>query len=718
MPYYLFVAEKPSVMKEVKSTYEKHYDELRERIGLIDFVALSGHVCCYYEPDQYDAWKGKKWREIPLPMIPGQFKVGKLPDPRAARIVEDIRTRMKPGKYDGIIVGTDSDTEGNGIYYLISEYLHLEKIPTMRFFETSMTEKDILRSLNSLTDFYRNPRDVNMTRHYIARSQFDWLVGMNATRAATLRLGDLYRIGRVKAPTIKLVYDNCAAIDGFTPSTVFQVKVIYEAGFSGILVDENREPVSWEKKEDALKKLNNLMAYPKIAKITSLERKKTATAAPQLYTLTAIQKEAGKELKLNPEKTMETIESLYLKHLVSYPRTEGAYISSAKAESFPELLETVSKIPRFADTVSKVTPADISRTARDPRVVNDEKLKGASHDALLPTEKHADYGKLSPSEIQVYEMICKRFLAQFLPKKTEEKTILFAKIGDTCFKSAGTTVLDSGWTVLYPAKRSGEEIPAGLASEDTLNVKEYSIHEKTSKAPERFTTASLVGAMENISRYIEDKDLKKVMSEAKGLGTPATRSAIVSEIAKTGYIRLEGKEEKIFITDKGKSYVEALSGFSILDPAAAAGWEELFQQVRKGEMPLESAQDKTLAYVRTFVKEISGIDAAPAAQARPENILPDCSCPYCGGTVRVLPWGYACENSRTKSCRFAVNGFDGKIKAKDAVRLINKGSTNLIKGIGKSTKDGKPYDAYLILNPKGSAYVTALKFPEKSSQRR
>ena len=325
--------------------------------------------------------------------------------------------------------------------------------------------------------------------------------------------------------------------------------------------------------------------------------------------------------------------------------------------------------------------------AQDPRVVNDEKLKGASHDALLPTEKHADYGKLSPSEIQVYEMICKRFLAQFLPKKTEEKTILFAKIRDTCFKSAGTTVLDPGWTVLYPAKRSGEEIPAGLASEDTLNVKEYSIHEKTSKAPERFTTASLVGAMENISRYIEDKDLKKVMSEAKGLGTPATRSAIVSEIAKTGYIRLEGKEEKIYITDMGKSYVDALSGFSILDPAAAAGWEDLFQQVRKGEMPLESAQAKTLDYVRTFVKEISGIQAPAPDRATTKtaaNVIPDCRCPYCGSAVRILPWGYACENSQDKSCSFAVNGFNGKVKPKDVSRLISKGTTNLIRGIGRS----------------------------------
>ena len=715
---YLFIAEKPSVMKEVKNTFEKHSVELGKTIGEIDFTALSGHVCCYYEPDQYDAWKGKKWREISLPLIPDQFKVAKIPDARTSRIVEDIREKIKPGKYDGVIVGTDSDTEGNGIYYLLARYLHLEKVPTLRFFETSMTEKDILRSLNSLTAFYRNPRDVNMTRHYIARSQFDWLVGMNATRAATLRLGDLYRIGRVKAPTIKLVYDNCAAIDGFTPSTVFQVKVSYVEGFTGLLVDEDREVLSWERKDDALKELYSLMAYPKTARIISLERKRAAAAAPQLYTLTAIQKGAGKELKLNPERTMEAIESLYLKHLVSYPRTEGAYISSAKAEAFPELLETVSAVSSLAMVAGRVTPADIARVAKDPRVVNDEKLKGASHDALLPTDKKADYSKLTPTEIQVYEMICKRFLAQFLPKKTEEKTILFAKIGDTCFKSAGTTVLDPGWTVLYPAKRTGEEIPAGLAQEDALNVKEYSIHEKTSKAPERFTTASLVGAMENISRYIEDKDLKKVMSEAKGLGTPATRSSIVSEIAKTGYIRLEGKEEKIYITDKGKSYVDALSGFSILDPAAAAAWENLFQQVRKGEIQLESAREKTLEYVKTFVKEISGIDAAPPAPPKAENILPDCSCPYCGSKVRILPWGYACENSRAKTCRFTVNGFDGKIKVKDAVRLINKGSTNLIKGIGKSKKDGKPYDAYLVLNPKGSAYVTALKFPEKASQKR
>ena len=163
----LFIAEKPSVMKEVKETYDRNRSALTKKIGDIDFTALSGHVCCYYEPDQYDAWKDRKWREIDLPMIPERFKVGRIRDARTSKIIEDIQAKMKSGRYDGIIVGTDSDTEGNGIYYLLCSYLHLEKFPTYRFFETSMTEKDILRSLNGLTDFYRNPRETSYEKSSI-----------------------------------------------------------------------------------------------------------------------------------------------------------------------------------------------------------------------------------------------------------------------------------------------------------------------------------------------------------------------------------------------------------------------------------------------------------------------------------------------------------------------------------------------------------------------
>ena len=167
---YLYLAEKPSVMRQVRDTYNKHKQEIIRQVGEIDFMALAGHVCRYLTPDEYPQWKDQKWNEIDLPMIPKPFAITKGDTKNCQDILAKIKEAIKKEHYDGIIVGTDSDVEGNGIYYLISKYLHLEKYKTLRFFERSLTEKEILDSLYSLTDFYRNARDVRMTECYIIRS--------------------------------------------------------------------------------------------------------------------------------------------------------------------------------------------------------------------------------------------------------------------------------------------------------------------------------------------------------------------------------------------------------------------------------------------------------------------------------------------------------------------------------------------------------------------
>ena len=195
----LYIAEKPSTMILVKKAYERS----NKPCGDITFVALAGHVCGLMEPKEYSQWN-LKWKDLKLPMVPDSFRIKSIkPD-----LVKKIRDLIKSGDYKGIIVGTDSDVEGNGIYALLEKNLHLEKMKAYRFFETDLTDKGIMDSFKNLTDFHTCPRDVGMTQAFWIRAQFDWLIGFNLSVAYTVKTGMLMRVGRVKAPTLKLVYDN------------------------------------------------------------------------------------------------------------------------------------------------------------------------------------------------------------------------------------------------------------------------------------------------------------------------------------------------------------------------------------------------------------------------------------------------------------------------------------------------------------------------------
>lgn len=719
---YLYIAEKPDVMRQVKAVYSKHKQEITSRIGEIDFMALAGHVCRYLEPDEYPKWKDHKWYEVEFPMIPESFAITKGKDKRSWKILSDIKEAIKNNHYDGIIVGTDSDTEGNGIYYLVSKYLHLEKYKTLRFFERSLTEKEVLESLYSMTDFYRNGRDVRMTQCFIIRSEFDWLVGMNATRAVTVKCNELYRIGRVKAPTLKLVYDNSRAIDEFKPHSDYLVKAAYKEGFTGYYCDEAGNPISYETPEKAtafIRFLEN--SGIQTASVQSVERKIKKTPPPQLYKLSQLQAEAGSFYNFTPDRTLDLVQSLYEKQLVSYPRTDGMYISSEKAKSLPQLINTVKSCPTLSKILPPVTADAIKKIQADKRVVNDEEVQKASHDALIPTENITDFSKMPEDEQKIYDLICRRLAAHLFPDMQEQKTVLMADVstGDGAeaypFKSTGSSIMEKGWSILYNRKQTAENIPGDIKKDSSLNIGGFSVHEKKSTPPKRLSQASLVTAMENISKYIDEKDLKKIMREAKGLGTQATRGTIIKDLIDSGYMESKTKTNLLYITDMGKRYIESLNGFSITDPMQAARWESMFQGVKNGTVTFPDAKKEMLRYTSDFIKEVDSI----SAPARPVSGRPSSSsrettelkCPWCGKDILKYKWGYACKDSRN-GCGFTVSGCDGKVKDSDIKALASKGLTRKIPGICKSSKTGKSYDARLKLCPKGSSHATSFCFDD------
>lgn len=719
---YLFLAEKNSVMRAVEDAYNKHKTEIDDKLGgEVTFTALSGHVCRWLEPSEYKEWKDEKWADLELPLTPEPFLITGSKEKHASEVLKSVKSIIKSENPDAYIVGTDSDVEGNGIFYLLSEELGITDKPTLRFFEQSLTEKEVVHSLLNMTDFYKEPRDTRMTNTFITRSQFDWLVGMNATIAITVRSGELYKVGRVKAPTLKLVYDNSKAIDDFKPHSDFLIKANYAKGFSGLMIQEDSsEEDFFETREKAEEFIESLSEKEK-ATVLSVDRKRKSSKPPVLYKLSALQGEAGTKHNFSPKETLDTVQELYEMKLLTYPRTDGTCVSTAKADTFGALINTLKSVEPLKEYAKSVSALEIENVKANKKIVNDEEVKRSSHDALLITENVPDLNALSPMQRNIYLLVARRFLAQFLPDKEDETTTLFAEISKRKFKSISTKNIKPGWHELYEGKEDKEkekeeekdaskEIPKEVSEGDILEVSEIVPHEKKSKPPARLTSASLVTAMENISKFIDDKYLKGVMNEAKGIGTQATRADIIEQLINSKYIKCEGKNNHLFITDMGKRYMEVMQNFSITDPTSAARWESMFQSVKEGEISLEDAKEKTLDYVYDFIEEIAGAEIK--VTPRLVETLDNVKCPYCKGAIKKLSWGYACENSKGEECNFKLSNFSGKVTDNDVNELITNGITRKITAISKSKKTGKAFNAMLKLMPKGSEEAVAFSFEE------
>lgn len=674
---YLFIAEKPSAMKTIQSVYKAN----KKRFGDIDFFALSGHICKLCEPKEYEKWN-IKWYERKLPMIPDPFMIGVLDQKK----VNDLKHQLKENKYDAIIVGTDSDVEGNGIYDLIETYLGLQNYKTYRFFESDLTPEGILKSLAHMEDYHTNPRDIGMTQAFRIRSRFDWLIGFNLTVAYTLKSGFLMKVGRVKAPTLKLVYDNCKKIEAFQNSSAYQPMIRTEnpeltAGY----IDDDEKPVSYPDQMDALKILDTLGST---AKVISFKIKETYKKPEQLYKLSDIQYEAGKIYGYSPEETLNTIQILYETYkVVSYPRTDGRYVSSEKAKDFRKMLEPVKSMPELRELALKVTTVDIERVQQDTFYVNDDEVQKTSHDALVPTGvKPPD--RMKKIERDICSMIFRRFLAMFLPPMKEEKTKCVIESNGKRFLCSGSKVLDPGYMQLYQTPKN-TSLPH-LAVGTYLPIKEKLAREIVSRPPTRFTQATLLKAMENIQKYVEKGELKNALKKAKGIGQPSSRASIITDLIKSGYIveRPVNKVKHLFITDMGKQYIENLGNCSVSSPELSAEWEVHMSDIREGTVSFEEIYPKILDYVNTALNELENLKF--------KNISDfDSVCPLCGSPIRKLPKGWRC--SSYPDCQFSIwKTIAGKELTDQNIQdLIQKKETEVIHGF--RSRDGRSFDARLIL---------------------
>ena len=692
MKKYLYLAEKPSTMNEVKKIYEKN----KSLIGYeIDFLSLAGHVCGLKEPKEYDEWSGR-WADISLPMIPQRFSVKAT----NKEIISRVKAALKSSAYDALIVGTDSDVEGNGIFDLLENYLGLSKYPALRFFETDLTEEGIMRSFRNMSDYRTNPRDIGMTEAFRIRSRFDWLIGFNLSVAWSVNSGITMRVGRVKAPTIKLVYDNSKEIDSFNPESSFQPYITLSNGVSAGYIDEEENVISFSDREKASKVLEETGSSAAVKKI---EEKEAKRLPPQFYKLSDVQVDAGSKYGYSPERTLDIMQTLYEKHhILSYPRTDGRFISSERADDIEALVDAALTVPGLDNATRKIIMANVPGLRNNKRYVNDEEVAKSSHDALIPTGNEPDWGALSQEEVNVCSLIYRRFLQAFLPALKEVKTkAVFTSEGKD-FIAKGSRIIDPGFTVLLENKPKEINLPemneGGIFEIDQKYVKEV-----VSKPPKRLTQATLIAAMENIQKYMQKGELKDIMKEAKGIGQPSSRASIISDLLGSGYMC--EKKDGLHITDKGCAYVENMNGSRILDPELSAEWERHIVYIKNRKETFHEAYSHILEYLNQSLEEIRKMDFTNKV----ENGL-DFDCPVCSSPMKKINKGYGC--SAYPGCRFAIwETVAGKRLTELQIKMLCKqGKTGIIKGF--KAKSGKLFDAELKLESDGSVVFSFPK-PEE-----
>lgn len=699
---YLFIAEKPSLMRDVQACYKNHRQEVAEKVGEIDFTALSGHVCTNYMPTDYEEWKEKSWKAIVYPMIPNPWQIKPIADKRKIDTIAEIKRRV--ADYDGIIVGTDSDVEGYGIYWLLEQYLGLNNKPALRFIEHSLTDAEILKSLLTMTDYHKNPTHVHFVQSFLIRSRADWLFGMNASRMLTNKRGTLIKAGRVKSPTIKLVYDNSMAIEGFANRKYYVLEAEYDGGAG----DATSEPPAFKatlQGEDGDVQFENpklFSDYNLEGIVEDVEVKKSTSHAPKLFDLAAIQAEAGSKYKFKPDHTLELVQSLYEKHkVISYPRTQCRHVSTEKAKEFPAIMKNIDVFEDLAKIAEGLAPNVFQKILKDKAVVNDGEVAKESHDALLPTLKRPDLSRMTKEEQIICKMIYMRLLAQFLPKLKEEKTtIKILHAGSDAlngteggiFKATGKVVVDPGWTILY--KKSNDRTLPKLKKGDHIRAKSMKPTEKETSPPKRLTQATLINAMRNIATQIEDKELKKSLADSQGIGTPATRASIIRDIIDSGYV--EEKKNGLYITDQGKSYIEAVQDFDITYPVFAANMDNNIKKVQRGEAEYEQVMAEVMDKLRKMCDHIGQDLAEVEAELAPfEPVQTDIKCIRCGGVIEEQKKRYECLGCGAKIYK-NTSGADIDL---DLLRKLEAGEQSGYMNF--KSRAGKAFRAALKLDEKG-----------------
>jgi DNA topoisomerase-3 len=647
------------------------------------------------EPDEYDD-KYKKWRMADLPIVPAKFKLV-VRDERSQKQMSVVKTLLRRDDVDQVINACDAGREGELIFAYLFEKAGAKK-PVQRLWLNSMTNDAMREGFNNLRDGEELSKLQDAAR---SRSEADWIVGMNATRAATIRLRSSFdgavSLGRVQTPTLAILTRREEEIRAFVPEPYWLVDAQFDAegnrAYEGRFHAGAQPRIATAEEAEAVA----TAARGQRGEITKLEKTKRTEKAPLLYDLTSLQREANTRYGFSARRTLGAAQRCYEEHkALTYPRTSSRYLTSDMVPELKEVAGHVGEHPEYSKGAQYVTGLDLLPLGR---VVDDAKV--GDHHAIIPTNSSHKLEKMGDDDRRIYDMVARRFLAAFHPEAIFENTRVETTVAEHIFRTRGKVLVVPGWRGVY-----GELADDGSARDEEDEGRDQSLPKlekgesvatraievlaKETKPPRRYSDASLLGAMETAGKLVDDDELREVMKES-GIGTPATRAAIIERLIDVGYIERDGRS--LVPTEKGMNVIRLLGDHPLTSPSLTGDWEQRLAAIEAGEQQ-RSAFMADIAKFAGFT--VGDIDAKLKDVRIPRaNLGP---CPICGRDIVENRKGYSCWGREDPGCGFVIwKSKAGKNLAPAVAKeLIARGKTEK-QVTGFKGRSGRSFRARLAL---------------------
>ncbi|HDR7736412.1 TPA: DNA topoisomerase III [Bacillus thuringiensis] len=612
------IAEKPSVARDIARVLkcDKKGNGYLEGNKYIVTWAL-GHLVTLADPESYDV-KYKKWNLEDLPMLPERLKLTVIK--QTGKQFNAVKSQLLRKDVNEIIVATDAGREGELVARWIIDKVKLNK-PIKRLWISSVTDKAIKDGFANLKP---GKAYDNLYASAVARSEADWYIGLNATRALTTRFNAQLNCGRVQTPTVAMIASREDEIKNFKAQTYYGIEAQTMEKLKLTWQDANGNSRSFnkEKIDGIVKSLDKQNAT-----VLEIDKKQKKSFSPGLYDLTELQRDANKKFGYSAKETLNIMQKLYEQHKVlTYPRTDSRYISSDIVGTLPERLKACG-VGEYRPFAHKVLQKPIKP---NKSFVDDSKV--SDHHAIIPTEGYVNFSAFTDKERKIYDLVVKRFLAVLFPAFEYEQLTLRTKVGSETFIARGKTILHAGWKEVYENRFEDDDVTDDVKEQllphiekgDTLTVKLIMQTSGQTKAPARFNEATLLSAMENPTKYMDtqNKQLADTLKSTGGLGTVATRADIIDKLFNSFLIEKRGKN--IHITSKGRQLLDLVPE-ELKSPTLTGEWEQKLEAIAKGKLKKEVFISEMKNYTKEIVSEIKSSDK----KYKHDNISTK-SCPDCG----------------------------------------------------------------------------------------
>ncbi|MFJ7363983.1 DNA topoisomerase III [Peribacillus frigoritolerans] len=719
----LIIAEKPdqgsTLAAQFKTKKQQGYIEIMPNELFPDGAYVTwavGHLCQLVSPETYHS-KWKKWSMETLPMIPEKFQYEVTR--QKAKQFNVVKTLLRKAEVDEIIHAGDAGREGELIVRNIVNLCNVNK-PMKRLWISSLTPKAIYEG-------FQNLKSEEKTRplYYEAytRACADWVVGMNASRAYSILLkqrgvSDVFSAGRVQTPTLALIVKREMEIEQFKSEPFWEV-------FADFKMDGKKYQGKWQLNNDPRIKTKEMadkiaaFCKGKEAEIAEMDTERKEFQPPLLFNLSSLQATVNKIYKYSPKQTLDIVQSLYQKGIVSYPRSDSNYVTEGEAETFPDILQKLSGFSEY----ESLFPLPQPNIMNNKRFVNAKKV--TDHYAIIPTEQVTDPKRLSAEERNIYDLVVRRLIAAHYEKAIFDYTTIKTLVDKRAeFISKGKQQIQEGWRkVIFQNNDKDDDdiILPSVSKGDSGKVANIKVKEGKTQPPKRYTEGQLITLMKTAGKHLDNEELEKVLMKTEGLGTEATRAGIITMLKDRKYINV--KKNQVFATDKGKVLITAIGEKILASPEMTAKWEQRLREIGEGKASaggfMEAVKKMSAKIISDAVEsseswDFQGLDTESIQRSGPKKRSSASvgSCKLCGSKIVDKGEFYGCVSYQKTKCNFTISKkiLNKKISQANIKKLLASGETDLISGFKKGEKT---FDA--ILSWSDSEKKISFTFPTEQN---